>query len=69
MRVHESTTMHVCGAADAGAGVLRYCHEQASKTDMEEKKLMNKVVIFVFFAHKKYSRSFIKLRLNHDGLF
>ncbi len=28
-------------------------------------KLLNKVVIFVFFAHKKYSRSFVKLRLNH----
>jgi len=23
------------------------------------------VVIFAFFAHKKYSHSFIKLRLNH----
>ncbi len=31
----------------------------------EEKKLLNKVVIFVFFAHKKYSRSFITLWLNH----
>ncbi len=28
-------------------------------------ELLNKVVIFVFFAHKKYSRSFVKLRLNH----
>ncbi len=27
-------------------------------------KLLNKVVIFVFFAYKKYSRSFVKLRLN-----
>ncbi len=27
-------------------------------------KLLNKVVIFVFFANKKYSRSFVKLRLN-----
>ncbi len=36
-----------------------------SKTDKEENKLLNKVIIFVFFAHKKYSRSFIKLRLNH----
>ncbi len=25
---------------------------------------LNKVIIFVFFAHKKYSRSFIKLQLN-----
>ncbi len=31
------------------------------KTDMEEKKLLNKVL----FAHKKYSRSFITLHLNH----
>ncbi len=29
----------------------------------EEKKLLNKIIIFVFFVHKKYSRSFIKLRL------
>ncbi len=35
-----------------------------SKSDTEEKKLLNKV-IFVFFAFKKYSRSFIELRLNH----
>ncbi len=24
----------------------------------------NKVIIFVFFAHKKFSRSFVKLQLN-----
>ncbi len=36
-----------------------------SKTDMEEKRLLNKVVIFVFFAHKKYSRSFMVEQLNH----
>ncbi len=28
-------------------------------------KLLKKVIIFVFFAHKKYSGNFIKLRLNH----
>ncbi len=28
-------------------------------------KLLNKTVIFVFFMHKKYSRCFITLRLNH----
>ncbi len=33
--------------------------------DMEEKNLLNKVIIFIFFAHKKYSRSFIKLSLYH----
>ncbi len=31
----------------------------------EKKKLSNKVIIFVFFAHKKYSHGFITLRLNH----
>ncbi len=35
------------------------------ETDPEEKKLLNKIVIFVFFVHKKYSRSFITLQLNH----
>ncbi len=34
-------------------------------SDTEEKKLFNKVVIFVFFVHKKYSRSFLTLRLSH----
>ncbi len=33
-------------------------------TDTEEKKLLNKVAILVFFAYNKYSRSFIKLQLN-----
>ncbi len=34
--------------------------------DLEEKnKVLNKVVIFVFFAHKKYSHTSVKLRLNH----
>ncbi len=44
---------------------LWYSRECALKTDTEEKKLLNKVIIFVFFAHKKYSHSFIKLQLNH----
>ncbi len=29
-----------------------YCCERVSKTDIEEKKLMNKVIAFVFFVHK-----------------
>ncbi len=33
--------------------------------NVKEEILLNKVIIFVFFVHKKYSRSFIKLRLNH----
>ncbi len=41
------------------------CRERASRSDTEEKKLLNKFIIFAFFAHKKYSRSFIKLWLNH----
>ncbi len=28
-------------------------------------ELLNKVVFFVFFVHKKYFRSFVKLQLNH----
>ncbi len=31
----------------------------------EEKKCWNQVIILVFFVHNKYSRSFIKLQLNH----
>ncbi len=38
--------------------------ERASKIDVEKKKLLKEVVIFVFFAYKKYSSSFIKLWLN-----
>ncbi len=41
------------------------CRKHSSKSDMEQKKLLNKVVIFVFFVHKKYSCFFITLRLNH----
>ncbi len=51
--------------APASDASIMYCHERMSKTDREENKLLNKVVIFVFNGHKKYSRSFIKLRLNH----
>ncbi len=36
-----------------------------SLIDTEEKKWLNKVVIFAFFVHKKYLSSFITLRLNH----
>ncbi len=28
-------------------------------------ELLNKVLIFIFFAYRKYSRRFIKFRLNH----
>ncbi len=61
--VHDST-MHVCGASVAGFGVLTYnpdvlrltCKQRNAhacvvnaKTDTEEKKLFNKVIILVFF--------------------
>ncbi len=36
-----------------------YHFQECHGTVFEEKKLLNKV-IFVFFAHKKYSHSFIK---------
>ncbi len=36
-----------------------YSRECMSKTDTQEKKLLNKVIFF--FAHKMYSHSFIKL--------
>ncbi len=42
-----------------------FSHEHVSKTDSEEKKLLNKFVIFVFSVHKIYFRSFITLRLSH----
>ncbi len=45
--------------------IRRGIGKRISKTDTEEKKLLNKVVIFVFIVHKKYSRSFIKLQLNN----
>ncbi len=35
------------------------------ETDLEEKKSLNQVIVFVFLAGKKYSCGFIKLRLNH----
>ncbi len=35
------------------------------KIFLMKSELLKKVVIFVFFAHKNYSHSFIKLRLNH----
>ncbi len=37
--------------------VLWYSGERSPKTDREENKLLNKVIIFVLFAHNKYSRS------------
>jgi len=38
---------------------LWYSHECTPKTDTEENKMLNKVII-VSFVHKKYSRSFLK---------
>ncbi len=75
--MRESRCMHVhCKQGPAYLGsmserrLLRQQHHkyaswysrERSSTDTEEKKFVNKVVIFVFFI---YSRSFITLRLNH----
>ncbi len=76
--VYVSTAMHVCAllCLQTRHSVSRfyvrtcvthaswYCRELASKTG----KKINcwiKSLFFVVFAHKKYSHSFIKLRLNH----
>ncbi len=42
-----------------------YSCQHAAETDTKEKKMLNKVTIFVFFVHKKYSPSVIKLTMNH----
>ncbi len=73
--IRKSTTTHACRAADAVASilfakrgihshVLWYCRGRVSNSDTEDNKLLNKVIIFVFFAHRKCSCSFIKLMLN-----
>ncbi len=61
------THMHCALFASRGmhTRVLCYSHKHTSKTDTEDKKSLNKVIIFVFFVNKMYSRCFVKLRLNH----
>ncbi len=59
------TRMRCALFTSRGMHMLWYCHEHVSKTDTEENKLLNKVIIFVFFPHKKFSCSFIILQLNH----
>ncbi len=59
----ENTHAAFCLQAEEST-CLWYCPEQTSKTD-RRRNWFNKVIIFVFFAHKKYSSSFIKLGLNH----
>ncbi len=44
---------------------MLWSYENTFCAHTEEKKLLNKVIIFVFFVHKKYSCSFITLQLNH----
>ncbi len=43
-----------------GMHMLWYCRERASKSNTEENNLLNKVIIFVLFAHKKYSCSSVQ---------
>ncbi len=54
------------GSCVSSTTCMSWCsRERMSKTDTEEKKLLNNVFIFVFFTQKKYSCSFRKLWLNH----
>ncbi len=46
---------------------LWYSCECGTLVNTEEKNILNEDIIFVFFVHKKYSHSFIKLRSH--GLF
>ncbi len=48
MRKENPDALHlVCKQRLEHTYALWYCHERALKTDTEEKKLLNKVVIFV----------------------
>ncbi len=49
--------MYACGVADVECTCAAPCLQAVYK--------LNKVIIFVFFVHKQYSHSFIKLSLNH----
>ncbi len=44
---------------------VQFKENVAVENDTEEKKLLNKLVIFAFLAHKEYSHSLIILGLNH----
>ncbi len=46
-----------------------YSHKRELKTDVEEKKLLNKAIILFSSAHKMYSRSFKAESLMSHGLF
>ncbi len=65
MSVRRDNTNSLFASKERRTHVSWFCCERVSNTDTEEKKLLNKVVIFVFFAHTKWSRRFRKLRLNH----
>ncbi len=39
--------------------------QRMGRVTLHNKIIIKNKVIFVFFAHKKYSRSFVKLLLNH----
>ncbi len=58
-------TAYPCGAANTEQHMLFAFSGYSPKWRYGGDELLNKVVIFVFFAYKKYSRSFITLRLNH----
>ncbi len=62
MTVPRRTQVHFSACKQ----VSWYSCQRASKTNTEEKTLMNKIFIFVFFTHTE-KRSFITLRLNTDA--
>ncbi len=41
------------------------CYSAVLSKMVEDCQLLNKVISFVFFTHKKYYLSFVKLQLNH----
>ncbi len=54
-------TKTLSGAADTEQRMLSVSSWYSPKGD----KLLNEVIICIFFAYKKYSRRFITVRLNH----
>ncbi len=67
----HSNTTYMFKAQKGSKKNMKIVHDVTSEvqqeyfSDRKEKKLLNKVVILVFFVHKKNSRSFITLLLNH----
>ncbi len=69
--IHERIVAHACGAsasclrAEECRRMLRVMHHNGRGWWHGREELLNEVIIFVFFVHKMYSRSFITIRLIH----